>query len=101
MALIAADNVFINPVGSAAYDAWPGDDIGFATDRPARICLGASSASEWTRPLEAHFSLPMVCRAWSQLCGKANVGELHPDDVAAWCEAEDECPVSARAVESL
>ncbi|TCF96670.1 hypothetical protein BZM26_36215 [Paraburkholderia strydomiana] len=43
----------------------------------------------------------MVCRAWSQLCGKANVGELHPDDAAAWCEAEDECPVSARAVESL
>ncbi|MFL9930861.1 hypothetical protein P0D88_16740 [Paraburkholderia sp. RL18-103-BIB-C] len=86
------------PTGCASPLVWRGDDIGLG-DKPAIIhlvdnsgCLRSHTVAE-TLALRGSVDAYGLGRVVSALRLFAGTGELHPDDLAAWREVEDEFPV--------
>lgn len=92
-----SDYVSIRYMRDAAYDTWLGDNIGCSAGRPARIevrdqfgikrRLSVKAVLSIARDLDAQGLTRVV------LGLRAAAEQLHPDDLAAWREHEDEYPL--------
>lgn len=107
MGLDASDYVSITPIRDSAYDTWLGDDLGCSSGKPARIHMrdqfGRRQKSSVRNVLlrAADMDAYGLGRVVSALRLFAGTGRLHPDDLAAWREVEDEFPVCSRTGEVL
>jgi hypothetical protein len=93
--------VSIRPVRGTNFYVWCGDNIGCGNG-PASVLLSNDFGSQSSHSVRRIFELaPMIdaygfSRVVSALRLMADLGELHPEDLSAWREVEDEFPVFQR-----
>lgn len=88
----------IQAVRDTNFYVWVGDNIGVG-DGPASVLLHNEFGSQSMHSVRRVLAMtPMIDaygfgRIVSALRLMADIGELHPDDLAAWREVEDEFPI--------
>jgi len=90
----------IQTVRDGNFFVWDGDSIGCSRDSPAIVMLHNDFGSQSMRSVREVLAMPHMIDAYglgrivSALHLLANVGDLHPDDLAAWREVEGEFPIA-------
>lgn len=93
-----AGSIEVSKIDSASHLVWRGDDIGLG-DRPATIDFvdGFGILRSFSVAVSLAYRTQIdprgLWRIVSALRLMSNSGELHPDDLAAWREVEDEFPI--------